>query len=145
MFTPTVLILMAIIFVLLMLNGKVHLDLKRAREEAARWKTRGDTLNSDLTVLQQRGMDFDRDLKRQQRAYDAEIQHLRQRLRAATVEIEGLRTKQSALTSIKFHARVPTYSGFQKTEFKLGLGPCGLTVESLHCEEQADKFILTQI
>ena len=57
----------------------------------------------------------------------------------------GLRTKQATLTSVKFHARVPSYSGFQKTELKLGLGPCGLTVETLQFNEQADKFTITQI
>lgn len=142
MFTPTVLILIAIIFVLLVLNGRLHLDLSVTREEAARWKTRGDNMDNDLITLQQRGMDFDRDLKRQQRAYDAEIQHLRHLVKTKNTELEGLRLKRSTLESVKFFARVPNYNGYHVIEAKLGSTPSGLVVSALNVTEVADRITI---
>lgn len=47
------------------------------------------------------------------------------------------------LKAIKFTANVPL-CGWSKTEFKLGVGPCGLTVDRLKWVELDDRYVLTQ-
>lgn len=49
----------------------------------------------------------------------------------------------SDITAIKFTARIPDV-GWKRTEFKLGLGPCGKEVKCLHWEELDDRYKLTQ-
>lgn len=49
----------------------------------------------------------------------------------------------SPITSIKFTANVPT-SGWLRTEFKLGKGPCGKEVIAIHWVEKDDRYELTQ-
>lgn len=51
--------------------------------------------------------------------------------------------ERSALKAIKFVANVP-HKGWTSTEFKLGVGPCGLEVSSITWTEQGDLYLLTQ-
>lgn len=65
------------------------------------------------------------------------------RLREDLKELRVLLRDRRALTSIKFTANVP-HLGWTKTEFSLGEGPCGKTVESLEFTEQVDRYVITQ-
>ena len=58
--------------------------------------------------------------------------------------VRELEHKRSKLVGIKFFAKVPNVEGHVKTEFKLGIGPCGKVVTQLHLEEREDHFMLTQ-
>lgn len=49
----------------------------------------------------------------------------------------------SGITAIKFTAHVPN-TGWARTEFKLGIGPCGKEVTALHWLEKDDRYELTQ-
>lgn len=73
------------------------------------------------------------------RMYKEENEELRENLKKLSDEL-GLRHK---LKAIKFTANVPL-NGWTKTEFKLGVGPCGLTVDRLKWVELDDRYILTQ-
>ncbi|UTQ78144.1 hypothetical protein [Aeromonas phage JELG-KS1] len=145
MFTPTVLTLLAIIAILLVLNFRIHLDLKVTRDEATHWKTRGDNLNHEIVRRRQEEFALSQDIKRKDRLYDEQLKHLKAALEDKASELRALKTKASTLESVKFYARVPSYSGHQKTEFKLGLGPCGLVVKTLNMTEQADRIVIEQL
>lgn len=64
-------------------------------------------------------------------------------LSAERDELASKLRERRQLAAVKFTAHVP-HLGWAKTEFKLGLGPCGLTVDSLQFEEKPDRFVLTQ-
>lgn len=49
----------------------------------------------------------------------------------------------SDITAIKFTAHVPNV-GWNRAEFKLGIGPCGKEVTALHWAEKDDRYELTQ-
>lgn len=66
-----------------------------------------------------------------------------ERLREDLKELHKQLRDRRALTSIKFTANVP-HLGWTKTEFSLGEGPCGKTVESLEFTEQVDRYVITQ-
>lgn len=68
-----------------------------------------------------------------------EVKALRDNIKKLHDEL-GLRQK---LKAIKFTAKHPLY-GFTKSKFKLGLVPCGLTVNSLKWTEFDDRYVLTQ-
>ena len=50
---------------------------------------------------------------------------------------------RQALNGVKFTANVP-HLGWTKTEFKLGLGPCGKEVTAIQLVEKDDRYVLTQ-
>lgn len=50
---------------------------------------------------------------------------------------------RQALAGIKFTANVP-HIGWTKTEFKLGVGPCGKEVDTLEFTALHDRYIITQ-
>lgn len=145
MFTPTVLTLIAIIFVLLVLNGRLHLDLMITRDEAARWKQRGDALNNEMVRKGQEAFSLRQSIDRKEREHNDRVRHLHADLADKQRELKEVKTKSSTLESVKFFARVPNYSGHQKTEFKLGLGQCGLVVVTLNVTEQADRIVIEQL
>lgn len=68
-----------------------------------------------------------------------EVKSLRDNLKKLRDEL-GLCHK---LKAIKFTANGPL-NGWTKTEFKLGVGPCGLTVDHLKWVELDDRYVLTQ-
>lgn len=85
-------------------------------------------------------------LKLEYRIKAKECEGLREtveRLREDLRELRVLLRDRRSLTSIKFTANVP-HLGWTKTEFSLGLGPCGKTVESLEFTEQTDRYVITQ-
>lgn len=145
MLTPTVLALLALVAILLVLNFRLHLDLKVTREESVRWKRRGDTLNKELIEKHQSIFSATLDNKRKHRVAEEHIKHLQHLIDDKNEQLQKLTTKASTLESIRFFARVPSYSGHQKTEFKLGLGPCGLVVKTLNVTEQPDRIIIEQL
>lgn len=74
------------------------------------------------------------------------IKNLRDRLRhlrKVNTELVDRSLLNSDILSIKFTAHIPEV-GWKRTEFKLGLGPCGLTVSALGWEELEDRYVLTQ-
>lgn len=50
----------------------------------------------------------------------------------------------SDLKSVRFSANIPG-QGWTRTEFKLGLGPCGLNVKSLRWTETPERYIIEQL
>lgn len=59
-------------------------------------------------------------------------------------ELEAASLENSSLLHIKFTARMPN-GDLEKTVFKLGVGPCGLTVKALKWAEYDDHYILEQL
>ncbi|UKH49683.1 hypothetical protein [Rahnella phage Sarma103] len=64
-------------------------------------------------------------------------------LRAESKKLQTELDNRKKLAGIKFTADVPEL-GLTRTEFKLGLGSCGLVVEALGWKEEDDRYILTQ-
>lgn len=75
-----------------------------------------------------------------------ELSYTREDLKRAEAELKELREKlgeRAKLCGIKFTANIPL-SGWTKTEFKLGVGPCGKEVISIQLIEKPDHYIVTQ-
>ena len=64
---------------------------------------------------------------------------LRQQLRDIREEVGRI----LELSSVAFIANVPN-KGWMRTEFKLGVGKCGLTVASIQWDETTTHYVLTQ-
>ena len=67
-------------------------------------------------------------------------------VKRAEAELKELREKlgeRAKLCGIKFTANIPL-TGWTKTEFKLGVGPCGKEVTSIQLIEKPDHYIITQ-
>lgn len=67
-------------------------------------------------------------------------------VKRAEAELKELREKlgeRAKLCGIKFTANIPL-TGWTKTEFKLGVGPCGKEVTSIQLTEKPDHYIVTQ-
>lgn len=80
-------------------------------------------------------------LKAEQRA--KRLSEERYLLRSALDEANGRLRERKALHGIKFTANVP-HIGWTKTEFKLGVGPCGKEVDTLEFTELDDRYVITQ-
>uniref|UniRef100_A0AAU6SH72 Uncharacterized protein n=1 Tax=Escherichia phage RCF TaxID=3141436 RepID=A0AAU6SH72_9CAUD len=52
--------------------------------------------------------------------------------------------KLNRLTSVKFYAWMPGSDDLRKTEFKLGLGPCGKVVTKLECYSTSSGMVIFQ-
>ena len=75
-----------------------------------------------------------------------ELSYTKEDLKRAEAELKELREKlgeRSKLCGIKFTANIPL-TGWTKTEFKLGVGPCGKEVISIQLVEKPDHYIVTQ-
>ena len=67
-------------------------------------------------------------------------------LKRAEAELKELRDKmgeRAKLCGIKFTANIPL-TGWTKTEFKLGVGPCGKEVISIQLVEKPYHYVVTQ-
>lgn len=64
-------------------------------------------------------------------------------LRAESKRLQAELDNRKKLAGIKFTAWIP-HLGWERTEFKLGLGRCGLVVEALGWKEESDRYVLTQ-
>ena len=75
-----------------------------------------------------------------------ELSYTEEDLKRAEAELKELRDKmgeRSKLCGIKFTANIPL-TGWTKTEFKLGVGPCGKEVTNIQLVEKLDHYIVTQ-
>ncbi|CAK6596284.1 unknown function [Klebsiella phage vB_Kpn_K12P1.1] len=75
-----------------------------------------------------------------------ELSYTKEDLKRAEAELKELRDKmgeRAKLCGIKFTANIPL-TGWTKTEFKLGVGPCGKEVISIQLIEKPDHYIVTQ-
>lgn len=86
---------------------------------------------NDERVIKRLEVDAQRDEVRLKEA-ESLIRELNQKLR-----------ERSSIKAVKFVANVP-HKGWTSTEFKLGVGPCGLEVVSLQWSEMSDRYVLTQ-
>ena len=64
-------------------------------------------------------------------------------LRAESKKLQAELDNRKKLAGIKFTAWIP-HLGWERTEFKLGLGRCGLVVEALGWKEETGRYVLTQ-
>lgn len=151
--TTLVIILILCLIVILALTscriGEARSELASAKKsnndlayELSLFKGRADEHAKRYTNIHehfkesQRGLN---DAKARNQYQLTEIKELRDNLKELSDEL-GLRQK---LKAIKFTANVPL-CGWSKTEFKLGVGPCGLTVDHLKWVELDDHYVLTQ-
>lgn len=75
-----------------------------------------------------------------------EVHDLKDRLAGACSDLREANQKlreRSALSSVKFTANIPN-TGWTRTEFKLGTGPCGKEVSSIEFKEFPDHYVLIQ-
>lgn len=132
--------LFAIVFlVLFCVSNATARSLESDRDTLARRfkleRAEHDTTNAKYKHL----MDMHRDEKREREYAEADIKR-------AEAELKELRDKmgeRAKLCGIKFTANIPL-TGWTKTEFKLGVGPCGKEVISIQLIEKPDHYIVTQ-
>lgn len=152
---------MTILAIILIITLAVVLSLtscriSEARKELATTKKKNNDLAYELSLFKDKAEESTKRLvntyehfkesqealtfsKRECNNQRKEIKELRDSVKKLRDEL-GLRQK---LQAIKFTANVPL-SGWTKTEFKLGVGPCGLTVDRLKWVELDDRYVLTQ-
>lgn len=64
-------------------------------------------------------------------------------LRKDLKELQSIREYRQKLSGVKFTALLPDGT-WTRTNFQIGEGPCGLTVDTLTFEESADRYMITQ-
>lgn len=77
--------------------------------------------------------------KREREYAEEDVKNLQRDLKELRDKMGG----RSKLCGIKFTANIPL-TGWTKTEFKLGVGPCGKEVTSIQLIEKPDHYIVTQ-
>lgn len=77
--------------------------------------------------------------KREREYAEEDVKNLQRDLK----ELRDKMGERSKLCGIKFTANIPL-TGWTKTEFKLGVGPCGKEVTSIQLIEKPDHYIVTQ-
>lgn len=103
-----------------------QLELERAEHATTRGKYKHVT---DMYLTE----------KRKRERADEDVTHLLEELK----ELREKLCERSKLCVIKFTANIPL-SGWTKTEFKLGVGPCGKEVTNIQLTEKPDHYIVTQ-
>lgn len=119
-------------------NDKKHQQVKRLKED-----------NEGLhRQLERERYGHERDLRQEKDYHNDRTADLRADLK----EYRALVKKKQAIIggyvfsdviAIKFTAHIPN-TGWHRTEFKLGIGPCGKEVTALHWKEKDDRYELTQ-
>lgn len=125
--------------------SRTYIKLDSTKAALKRAETRAETAERSHMVGQQDYRQNTDAMKREIYRLEQTAKHDRAFIKELTQQNKREQALRDTLTAIKFHARVPSYSGHQKTEFKLGLGPCGLTVDKLLFSEDGEKFTITQI
>lgn len=122
---------------------------RKLKESRSRLRTMGWESRAALNTLSKENHETTESLKRLKMDYRMKVKDCEglretvERLREDLKELRVLLRDRRSLTSIKFTANVP-HLGWTKTEFSLGLGPCGKTVESLESTEHDDRYVITQ-
>lgn len=124
---------------------RAYTKARSATAKADRLEKLADTMEMDRLRTERRHEKNIEAMKRELYRYEQTAKHDREFIKELERNNRMQQALRDTLTSVKFHYRVPAYNGYQKTEFKLGLAPCGLTVDKLLFVEQGDKFIITQI
>lgn len=131
------------------------LHVARGRYESQEATIRG--MSRQIDDLQERDRRYRRGYERDDQEYrdSLKTQHgyLLERFNRQKERMKHLQCKNNELTDelfgrsilnqIRFDAFIPE-KGWTKTTFKLGRGPCGLTVRALKWDELEDRYILTQ-
>lgn len=121
--------------------GSCQHDLQVKRDEVEKLKYRVSTMQDDYRRGETRDDLLNRleGLREHNKTQRERIKFLQKKNKELTDELFA----RSELNMIRFEAFVPE-KGWCKTTFKLGRGPCGLTVRALAWTEKEDRFILTQ-
>lgn len=132
--------ILAIIFlVLFCVSNATARSLESERDEALR-RLKGSRESEERYDAKLRAVMADlRGEKQQREDAESELNHYMADVKRLT-EMVHQRTK---LCGIKFTANIPL-TGWTKTEFKLGVGPCGKEVISIQLIEKPDHYIVTQ-
>lgn len=129
--------------------------IEQLRDAAANYQELSNKMTSidkkriELEVTLRRTRDTaDADIKSRDDSHRQLVNDLRDTIKEQREKIKGLVAYQhsilnSDLVGIKFTAHVPD-KGWTRTEFKLGVGPCGKDVEALSWVEREDRYELVQ-
>lgn len=133
------------IAILFIQYSRTYIKLSAAKKATERAETRADTAETNQMLAQRNSRHNAESMKRDLYRLEQINKENKEHIRELYAKDKREQAKRDTLTAVTFHCRVPSYSGHQKTEFKLGLSPCGLTVERLLFTELGDKFTITQI
>lgn len=111
-------------------------ELDEARHQATQAHDKARRAVHDKLTMESRLEDMERKTAR----IEEESEHNRKALQM----YHRMTDKANQMTSIKFTANIPLV-GWTPTEFKLGLGPCGKSVDSLSMKELDDRYEITQV
>lgn len=141
MTTLTVIFLaLAIVFLVLFCvsnSTAKALDEDNQRLESTLKHEREMNYSTDRKFLEERQAHLTE--KRERECAEADVRRLEKTLKDLRAQM-GERAK---LCGIKFTANIPL-AGWTKTEFKLGVGPCGKEVISVQLVEKPDHYVVTQ-
>ncbi len=121
-------------------------ETKEARKTTERWRELYNKSDYELVQARKMRMSLEKDvadLKAHTESLCRDLRDSAQKrlnLQSVILKLEG---KRKSLIGIKFKAMVPQL-GLTTTEFKHGVGPCGLTVDGLAWEELDDRYVLRQ-
>ena len=124
---------------------RTYIKLGSAQAAQKRAETAADTIETTHRLSRRESRHNIEAMKRELYRLEQAAEHYKEHIRELYAKRKQEQALKDTLTAIKFHCRVPSFSGHQKTEFKLGLGPCGLTVEKLLFSEDGEKLTITQI
>lgn len=142
MYTQTILAVTIAIAIIVYLIWKVSEEHHLAEAFKASMLERDDLLltqrvEAERVLSAEKAMSY-------RRGKDLEEERIRnQSMRQELNNYITIVKERTQLSSVKFTALMPD-GVWKRTEFKLGEGPCGLTVISLQFEEKPDRYILTQ-
>jgi hypothetical protein len=135
--------------VAIVLIATLSIVIAKQRSELIKLDARYDSANhhrKELDAALGRSTDEVKTLKRLLQNAEQDDKNRCETIRGLREELRELRQtikERHAIHGIKFVANVPM-KGWTPTEFKLGLGKCGLEVASLVWEEKSDRYVLTQ-
>ncbi|ALA45067.1 hypothetical protein RU59_00004 [Enterobacter phage phiEap-1] len=124
-------------------NESFHQQLRKASLDLTYYSKYAERKILEESDLRERLNSAERDVISVNNANRTLVQHNIE-LACRIQELEAASLENSSLLHIKFTARMPN-GDLEKTVFKLGVGPCGLTVKALKWTEYDDHYILEQL
>lgn len=143
-----VIMTISIIYNIMQAMARISLkaELKDAWSRLLNLDTELNLKNRKINDMGQSNRNLEYFLQMKQRDSAEHVDNLKgliDELRAESKKLQAELDNRKKLAGIKFTAWIP-HLGWERTEFKLGLGRCGLVVEALGWKEEPDRYVLTQ-
>lgn len=138
-FTIMLIVTAIILLALYCVSQSNAADLESARGSAVRQLELERAEHDTTRIKYKRVTEMYATEKREREYAEGDVNNLQRELK----ELREKVYEQTKLCGIKFTANIPL-SGWTKTEFKLGVGPCGKEVTNIQLIEKPDHYIVTQ-